>query len=605
LKENGKLRGTGPYWLFPRPIRISALAKSPRSVFLYVTRLRRGIAFVLLGLCLNLGARAVQAEVFPEQQQLTEQQLQQLTDKQQWQQITLLLAAARPRTAAMDFYYGMALAHLDRLAEAEKVLKEGRELAPAEERFSLELAGISFKQKHYAEAERWLRLATRLAPNDAYANNFLGTVYYLEDNLPAALKYWNHVQKPEIAEVREEPPSRLSPVLLDHAFAFSPASTLLLPQLYDTEARLRGLGIFPRFYLSLSARTDGKFDVVFRNSELDGAGGGKLKSLFLFFQGLPIEEIHPSLHNMRGEAINLTSSFRWDTQKRRIFAQLSGPIEHGADYRWELTTDLRDENWALVNGFEGSSPVLASFNMRSEIAVVDLASHASGRFGWTVGAEGSHRNFRNVEPGTILTPQILGAGYQLKQTARLTATLWRLPERRFIVDAKASSDAARLWAQPGRSFEKLTGSLGWHWFPQAEGGDYETSQQVCVGKTFGQPPFDELFILGLARDNDLPMRGHIGTRDGRKGSAPLGRNYFLENWEINKNVYSNRFITVQLGPIFDVGKITDPGTELGSHKWLFDIGAQAKVRAFGTGLAFSYGKDLRSGNNAFYVTVLK
>jgi hypothetical protein len=29
-----------------------------------------------------------------------------------------------------------------------------------------------------------------------------------------------------------------------------------------------------------------------------------------------------------------------------------------------------------------------------------------------------------------------------------------------------------------------------------------------------------------------------------------------------------------------------------------------KARAFGVGLAFSYGKDLRSGNNAFYVTML-
>ena len=29
-------------------------------------------------------------------------------------------------------------------------------------------------------------------------------------------------------------------------------------------------------------------------------------------------------------------------------------------------------------------------------------------------------------------------------------------------------------------------------------------------------------MLGLERDNDLPMRAHIGTRDGRKGSAPGG-----------------------------------------------------------------------------------
>jgi hypothetical protein len=64
-------------------------------------------------------------------------------------------------------------------------------------------------------------------------------------------------------------------------------------------------------------------------------------------------------------------------------------------------------------------------------------------------------------------------------------------------------------------------------------------------------------------------------------------------------------VKLQFGPLFDVGKITDPDTALGSHQWLFDTGAQVKFRVFGSGLVFSYGKDLRSGNNAFYVMVLE
>ncbi len=142
-----------------------------------------------------------------------------------------------------------------------------------------------------------------------------------------------------------------------------------------------------------------------------------------------------------------------------------------------------------------------------------------------------------------------------------------------------------------------------HWLPQAEGDDYEIQNRVRAGKTFGDVPFDELFMLGLERDNDLEMRGHIGTRDGRKGSAPLGRNYFLSNWEADKNVYRNGIFTVKLGPFLDTGKITDASPGLGSHEWLWDLGVQAKVRVFGVGVAFSYGKDLRTGNNAFYVTV--
>src|SRR5207302_4381670 len=69
-----------------------------------------------------------------------------------------------------------------------------------------------------------LHRALELAPSDSYANDFLGTVYFLQGNLDAALKYWNRVGKPQIAEIRAEPTPRLDSVLLDRAFAFSPAS---------------------------------------------------------------------------------------------------------------------------------------------------------------------------------------------------------------------------------------------------------------------------------------------------------------------------------------------------------------------------------------------
>ena len=68
-------------------------------------------------------------------------------------------------------------------------------------------------------------------------------------------------------------------------------------------------------------------------------------------------------------------------------------------------------------------------------------------------------------------------------------------------------------------------------------------------------------------------------------------------------MYGNGIFTVKLGPFVDTGKITDPAAALGSHEWLCDVGAQAKLRVFGIGVAFSYGKDLRSGNNAFYVSM--
>jgi tetratricopeptide (TPR) repeat protein len=539
-----------------------------------------------------------------------EQQLQRLAGSAQWSETVALLGPVSPRSAAMDYYLGMALAQLGRFDEARRALEEGRRLAPSDARFPVELAGIAFKKRNYPLTIRLLRAAIRLAPDDKYANDFLGTAYFIEDNLEAALRYWNRAGKPTVDAVTAEPLPQLSPALLDRAFAFSPRAMLTPPQLLNSEARVRGLGIFPQFQFDLNARDDGNFDVVLRNRELDGMGDTKLEALLLFLRGIPFQEVNPSDFNLHREAINLTSMFRWDAQKRRAAADFSGPFERGAKIRWQADVDWRNENWAIRNGFTGPAPVLASFNLRDERWSGNLASYASDRFGWAIGAGASYRNFRSVElgttpaGGTYLTPQLLAQGYQLKQHAQLTGNLWRIPERRLIVSATAASDAGRLWSQPPETFEKLTGSLGWHWFPQAKGDDYETVQQLRAGHTFGQVPFDELFILGLERDNDLPLRAHIGTRDGRKGSAPLGRDYLLENWETNK-IYGNGILKIQLGPVFDAGKISDPGAALGSREWLFDTGAQAKLRIFGVGLVFSYGRDLRTGNNAFYLTALQ
>ncbi|MGH9564056.1 MAG: hypothetical protein ACRD3S_21595, partial [Terracidiphilus sp.] len=233
-----------------------------------------------------------------------------------------------------------------------------------------------------------------------------------------------------------------------------------------------------------------------------------------------------------------------------------------------------------------------------------LASYASGRFGWRIGAEASQRDFRSVSAGAVLTPQMLAAGFELRQQAQFTSILWRVPEHRFTLSAGADSEAARLWSTPSESFEKLTASLAWHWLPQRRGDDYETTQQLHAGRIFGQAPFDELYILGLERDNDLPMHAHIGTRDGLKGSAPLGNEYFLQNCELDKNLYSNGLVKIQLGPLLDIGTISDPGTALGSHQWMFDTGAALKLRVLGMGIVLSSGRDMRSGNNTFYAEPL-
>ena len=176
----------------------------------------------------------------------------------------------------------------------------------------------------------------RLDPTDSYGNDFLGTVYFLQGNIEAALKYWNRVGKPQIVEVRSQPTPQVNAALLDRAMAFAPASVLRLPDLLTTEARVDGLEIFPRYQFDLQARDDGKFDILFRNRERDGWGQGNLEKLFLLFRGLPFQSVTPEFYNLRHQAINFVSMYRWDAEKRRVLARLSSPFKANPKFRYGI-----------------------------------------------------------------------------------------------------------------------------------------------------------------------------------------------------------------------------------------------------------------------------
>ncbi len=512
------------------------------------------------------------------------------------------MESTHERNAEIDYSYGSALAHLERWNEARAAFLAGRRLRPRDERFPIELGGVAFKQKHYAEAAHWLRAGLKLAPHDNYANDFLATVYFLEGNKEAALKYWNRAGKPHLENVNLPSRLKVDPALLNRAFLFSPASTLRLTDFLATQSRVEGLGIFSNPNWHLDALDDGNFNIDFRGQELNGFGDGKLGALLSTFRGVFYQTAYPAYFNWGGSATNFSSLVRWDKEKRRLTGSVSGPISQNPKYRYTLGVDLRNDNWELRPGAAGPDPVLGALNLRRYAVTGQVNFLMSGRWDWLAGAEFSDRDYRGIDPGPALPSQILLSGFQLKQHAQLNYLLANVPEKRFESRARVDSELGRIWSMPSHSFEKIQGSISTRWYPQISGDDYATFWQLRAGKTFGNLPFDELFILGMERDNDLWMRGHVGTRDGIKGSAPLGRNYFLSNWEIDKNVYRTGYFTFKLSPFLDTGKMTDELPGLGSDRWLWDTGLQAKIRILGVGVTLVYGKDLRTGHNAIYAT---
>lgn len=522
---------------------------------------------------------------------------------QKWVDVIEAARQLRARSADMNFELGMALAHLERWDDAREALVEGRRECPEEKRFPIELAGVAFQQKHYPEAATWIGKGLRLDPRDEYANEFAGTIYLLMGNLDAALKYLNRIHRPEINVIEVDSQLRVRRLLLDRAFVFSPRAIMRREDFLSSEARLDAMGTFPTYNIKLAARSDGRFDADFHAVERNGFGNGWLQSVVSVFSGLPYETVYPSYFNIGRSARNFDSLVRWDAQKRRIWLSFAEPIHTFPQWRWQAAADGRDENWAIRGSFTGTAPVLGSFNLRREVGTATITSIHSGRLQWNSGGELSHRSYSNVVPGSSLTTDLMSPGYELKYLAGLRTELLDVPEHRFSVSAAVSSESARLWSSPARLFEKLQGGATLHWLPQAEDNRFELGQRVRGGGTLGRAPIDELWMIGVERDNDLWLRAHVGTRDGQKGSSPLGDRFFLSNSDFCRRMWSNGLITVEAGPLLDVARVAAPTTALATQRWLFDAGAEVKLRVLGTGVVLTYGRDLRTGNNAFYGSV--
>jgi hypothetical protein len=566
---------------------------------------RKGFVIFFLVAALALGLPAFAQDAASGQARLPA--AQSAFDAGRWEEAAKLAQGPRDQSPEFDFLAGLALARLEKWDESKQAFDAGFRKTPGDPRFLVELAGIAYKQKDFRTAKNNLHAALQLNPRDSYSREFLATIFFLEGNLEAALKYWNPLDKPRLGSVGFTPPLKLKESLRDRAVAFNAPQVLTADALLTTQARLDNLGIFSSRRMEISPVDSGNYDATVHLAERNGWGDSKIEGIVSLLSGLPYATVYLEFCNLGRNAVNLTSLARWDSEKRRVSLALSLPLYGDPGLRLRLYADARNENWNLAQTFLGLGTPLMDLNMRRAAAGAEVHSIVTGRWSWSAGAEIAHRNFRNLSGHTSPTERAFFTdSASVAAWLGVQRSLLRIPERRFTLDSKAEMKAGREFADNLGPFATLRGSLRAHWFPRVKGDDYEIQAQIRAGATAGKATLDELFELGIERDNDLWLRGHAGTLDGRKGAAPLGRRFFLANWEMDKNIYQNGFFTVKLGPFLDSGAVADSSGLFGSERWLWDTGAQCQVRVLGSlTVVLSYGRDLRGGRNVFYGTVLR
>lgn len=551
--------------------------------------MRRTIRRIALGLCLALVSCAQSLASL-------ESQVRSLYESGHWADAARLAASEDGHSPDLDLYHALSLAKLGNLDLAKQELEDGRRRYPTDARFDLELAGAAYREHDAGAAKKWGLRALSLDPTNEYGNDFLGSLFLIDRNLPAALKYWNRIGKPVVQDLRFDPAPPLDPLLRERIFAVSGGQVLTLDRLRSTEANLSRLDLLDGYRLDLSPREEERFDLDVRSFDGEQPLGGVWGKILPLVQDLPYQTIRADFSNLTGKAIELHLLGRWDPDKRRIAVDLSGPVRMNPRLKYRLAVDARDEDWDLRSTYFGEPGGLDGLVLHKVEGGGDLEYGLTNKLEWTSGLWLARRDFRNGDSNPVFADS-----WSLELRNELSYRLWDVPEHRFHANALGKARTARLLGGPASRFAVVEGRLDAVWLPQAKGDDRVVQARISVGKTFGALPFDDYFMLGMERDNDLWFRGNLGAQDGRKGTAPLGTQYSLFQISLDQTVFRFPFGRVQLGPFFDSGRIGDPSGDFGSSGWMLDTGVEAKVQLFGRlSWVLVYGRNLRGGSGAFY-----
>jgi hypothetical protein len=492
--------------------------------------------------------------------------------------IPIVLLAAQ-LVFAGHYERGMDLAKAGSWREAHDEFLAGNIESPRDKRYLIELAGVEYRLGNRAAAREYLRAALRLDPQDAYANDFLGTLYFLDGNAESALLYWNRIGKPRIQNIEISPSAEIRPELVDRALAFAPGEILTLDHYRSTLAWLKDLDVFEDLHLDLQARADGSFDAAFRWRQ-----SPRWIRAATALAGVPFQIVE-SKKTLGQDAVSVAGLYRFDAQKRRLAMSFASPLHHSPKARYALFADARSETWNI-----GQS---ADFRVRRVAAGASLRFVPSGRFSWETGATVAARSF----PGA---PQF-APGPSVAQFASLQYRLLDIPAHRITAGVGGTWETGRLFSVPsGGLFSRTNWSVRGQWLPKSVGTDYQVLARISAGAVLGPAPLDEWFMLTYDRDYDLPLRGHDSSIDGKRGSAPIGRRYVLANVDFFKSIWHPLWIKIDAGPVLDIGRVWDQIAPAEQGKLLVDAGAQLRLGLpGGFQVVLSYARDLRGGSGAF------
>jgi tetratricopeptide (TPR) repeat protein len=513
-------------------------------------------------------------------------------------------AIATQPSADAYVYLGIAYGNMKEYQKAEDTLEEGARRYPSDARFHNELAGVYLATRDVDKAKSELHRALQVDPHNNYASDLLASIDISTGEVQSALRSWNKSGRPVIDDILHNYYLNFGSWVVKEAVAFHPAGVLRYSQWKTTEARLYATNNFTNVGLEVEpTRIPDHYDAIVRTTSKTNS---KTDILWNLVKTLPYSESYFNLWNIGNTGANWNSVYRWDPNRHLIAGSLYIPVKLPGILHVELADAVRNENWDLSHTVrEALVPRAHLLNYRSNAIGVALKHIPTYRFEIAGGLDyvnqysrgnlpelaSDSRNSGNFFVETTLRP-FDGVVYQNR--LRLLGFIAR---RSVLGDFNYSGAVAELNNRIILSKDTRT-NLNW---------------TLKGGTSRGLRPVVDYYLLGLQLHPENILRGHMAYQDGRYGSSPMGTDFVLGNFDVDReivrlptfNYFNLPYITIKAFGFFDPAKTWDRTHVFKDSALLLDTGAGLRFETPATTFNVVYGRPLRGGPTVLFGYVEK
>jgi len=507
----------------------------------------------------------------------------------------------------IHFLIGMCSVHQCRLKEAENHFLVSLEVNSNFEECYLELGGIYFKEKEYVKAEHMIIEAIKINPENKYARDFLGTLYYINGLTTLALDEWNKISKPILGKIFVENDKSANRELLVRELSFNYGQIIKPSMIKESQKRLSKIGNISNVSFNIFPHKQSHDEFDLQISFFNEKGLGRNASYFLInlLRDITQKTLHLDYKNISNANINAYFAYRFSDFRKKTHFTMTFPRFSKLPFYFSLNYKGRSEIWSLnyllPDQIDEETWIKSrEFSLRFDYIHNDKISYNQYlKFKIRKAENDLYSVGRKKDTISDSAEDIFlyGGEFIFDIINNMPRNIYSCFSLAYDISSQEKGmnsnfvkllltlESIRSWKE--NLSETVISKLLW---------------RLKLGYSTSRIPIEEKFILGIGPDTHHYLRAHSSTYGGKLGGSPIVDKFILSNLEYSHRLVKLFPFEIKGGVFIDCTRIFRDDFINHKNKFIIDVGVFSRISLFKFPFILSYGYNFKENINSFYVS---